>query len=96
MLMTGRYSLGKERDRKLRKGTPHLGRDENSRIFLKSINYKFIRLSLLIISRLVFLSGYPIPRKNPVPGDKKSSRYPEGKKSRKNPKSRGFSENPGD
>ena len=26
MLMTGRYSLGKERDRKLKKGTPHLGK----------------------------------------------------------------------
>jgi len=25
MLMTGRYSLGKERDRKLKRGTPHLG-----------------------------------------------------------------------
>ena len=35
MLMTGRYSLGKERDRKLRKGTPHLGKDENSRIIYK-------------------------------------------------------------
>ena len=35
-------------------------------------------------------------KKNPDPGDKKSPGYPERKKSRKNPKSRGFCINPGD
>ena len=41
-----------------------------------------------------FLSGYPIPEKNPDPGDKKFPGYPEGEKSRKTPESRGFSKNP--
>ena len=39
---------------------------------------------------MAFCRDIPSHEKNPDPGDKKSPGYPGGKKSRKNPESRGF------